>query len=642
MKKKLTELLKYLSSQPKAFTSNELANALQISTRTIKNYVNEINSLYHKKIIFSSRSGYEINPQVSLDVLLSKESDQIPQTWEERAFYIIKQLVLEHTSHLELFELCETLCVSYSSIKSVISKLNKTFSSYHVEFLCEHDCVRLVGEEKDKRKLISYVIAEEFRNSFIDTNQLKNCFSNFDVDELYEIVTSTFRTHDYYLNDFVTVNLLLHLAIIIDREISGNPLNNVESYYDLERDHQEKALIDELCEQMETTFSIQLNKYEKFEVYMLAKATANAALPESKEELGRVVGKELLDLIQYYVAQISSLYLIDLQDDAFITPFALHLHNLLFRARMHRSIQNPMAESIKLNSPVVFDIAIFIGLDLMERYSLSINEDEMAFLAMHIGAEIERQSQNRSKIPAVLLCPEYRDMSNHVFNKLLLNYSNQINIIRSVHSEQEVKELQYYRILFTTIPLVEEYPSIKVVQISPFNLSSSFESIQNTILQEQNEYKNKKLRTNFHTFFEKDLFVADSPMKTSEQIIHCLSEKLKAKHYVEADFEEKILKREHAATTAFANIAIPHSMEMDAIKTCIAVAISKKGFTWGSNTVHLVFLLAINKADKKTFRDLYESLIMIFTEYSILQEVRTCDSFQEFERLVYHSIDAME
>ena len=56
-----------------------------------------------------------------------------------------------------------------------------------------------------------------------------------------------------------------------------------------------------------------------------------------------------------------------------------------------------MADYIKLNSPIIFDMAIYISLDLMESYEVIINEDETAFIAMHIGAEIERQNKTNRR-----------------------------------------------------------------------------------------------------------------------------------------------------------------------------------------------------------------------------------------------------
>lgn len=637
MKKKQNELVRYLSGQNRPVKSAELANALQISSRSVKNYVSDINFFYNKKIILSSRQGYQLNRQLSYNLLLDEEEEELPQTGEERAFYIIKQLILEHTSQLDLFDLCDYLCISYSTIKAIIAKMNKNYAAYHVEFVCKNDCVRIVGNEKDKRRLISYIINEESKNRFIDIQQLKDCFrGSIDVEMLRGLVLSTLKKHNYYLNDFAAVNLLLQFCIIIDRNINGNELNFGETELTIESET-EMRLIQDLFRQIEEHFPVRLNSYERVEIYMLFRANANSSIPASREELKRFIGDELMTLTDYYVKQVNNHYLIDLSDDRFTTAFTLHLENLLIRARMGRFTNNPMAESIKLNNPIIFDIAIYIGLDLMERYHVHINEDEIAFLAIHIGAEIERQNTNRSKIRTVLLCPSYRTMCSDLLNKLLFDFGNQLDIICSVCNENDLKELSF-SLLLTTIPLNNAY-ECNVIQISPFNLSAQYDIIYDTIVKEQDRYKNEKLKKNFHNFFEEELFVVNPKAEHRDEILKYLYEKLYEKDYVNEEFERNVMKRENAATTAFGNVAIPHSTDMDAIKTSIAVAISKRGFQWGSNTVHIVFLLAINKADKQTFRNLYESLISLFSDENMIQEARNCGGFKDFERLIYNHID---
>lgn len=634
MKKKQNELLVYLNSHSSPQKSSEIANALRISVRSVKSYINQINNLYNKKIILSSRNGYEINRQVFSSYFL--EEEQIPQNGTERAFYIIKQLILSHSPSLELFDLCDYLCVSYSTIKTVISKMNKTFAAYNVEFVCENDCVMIKGDEKSKRKLISYVICEESNKSFADLEQLQDCFPRIDVYNLRNILTESFKNHNYYLNDFASVNLLLHFSIIIDREISGNQLETGTSDFIIENEN-EKHLISDLTRQLENAFQIHLNNNEIFEIYMLFKANANYTFPSSIDDLKKFTSEEIVQLTQYYISQINSRYMIDLSDGAFTTPFTLHLNNLIFRAKMGRFTRCPMTQAIKMNNPIVFDIAIYIALDLMERYNIAVNEDEVAFLAMHIGAEIERQNLNRSKVPCVLVCPDYHHLSADLLNRLLLSFGNQLNVVRSVNQEADLEGL-HFDLLFTAIPLNGSY-KCRIVQLSPFSLESQTDLIQNAINSERKRYKNYKLRTNFHTFFEEHLFIADPQMNTKEQILPYLCDMLRSSHYVDSEFEEKVNKRENAATTAFGHIAIPHSAEMDAVKTSIAVATSKKGFRWGNNTVHLVLLLAINKADRKTFRDLYESLISLFSDDNILQEIKGCTTFKEFSSLIYSYID---
>lgn len=640
MNKKQLEMIRFLSAQNRAMSGNEIANALQVSSRTVKNYVHEINGFYGRKIISASRSGYELQAPSGSSLFVSSEEATLPQTQEERSFYIIKQLVLHHSSKLDLFELCDVLAISYSTIKAVVSKMNKMFSAYHVEFQCENDFLYITGSEKDKRRLISYIINEETKNSYINLDLLRKNFANIDIAALQSIIFQTFKRHHYYLNDFAALNLLLHLLIIIDREMNGNALDSGQSDFEFSTP-QEQAFLKDLRQQIEQGFQIQVNNFEYFELYMLFKTNANFSLEGSFEDLKKVVGEDILNLTQEYVRSINSLYMIDLSSNSFKTPFALHLKNLIFRAQLGRFTKNPMAQAIKNNSPIVFDIAIYLSLDLMERYNITVNEDEAAFLAIHIGAEIERQTVNHYKVPAALICPEYHTMASHILNAILLNFGNQLHMVCTASDEQQFARIAAEKdiaIIFSTIPLHNSYSGREIVYISPLNLSAQLDKIQTVISKELEYEKNQKLRIDFHTYFEEDIFVADAAITDKEQALRILCNKLLEKKYVHFDFYDNVWKRENAATTAFGSVAIPHAVEMDAVKTSVAVAISKQGIQWGTNTVYIVFLLAINKADKRSFRNLYESLISLFGEPSMIPVIRNCESFHDFEKIVCVSI----
>ena len=525
MKKKEQELLNYLSEFNKPVRSAEIANALDISVRSVKNYVHNINSLYGKNIILSSRNGYELNLQNNYSLVLTNSSEQIPQTLEERSFFIIKQLVLNHSAQIEIFDLCDSLCVSYSTIKSIISKMNKTYSSYDLEFYCEHDCVRIKGNEINKRKLLSYVINEESKSSIMNVNVLKDNFASIDVEKLQNIIFTTFKKYNYYLNDFSSMNLLLHLLIIVDRELNGNELNDGQNEVSIDN-QVELNFLNEFIEQLETTFNISINKYERFEIYMLFKTNANFSIEESSKKLKELVGDNIIELIDKYVEDINNIYMVDLSSKAFKTPFTLHLKNLLLRAQSGKYTSNPMAEIIKNNSPLIFDIAIYISLDLAERFHIKINEDETSFLAMHIGSEIERQADNKDKIPVAILCPNYHNMGDQIMNSLMLNFGNQLNMVGSIHNENDFGTLNNpVSILFTTIPVTTKIINtntnepLDVVLISPLNLNSQFSIIQDAILQAQEKYRDRKLKVKFNDFFEPDLFIVDSKLKNKKQVL---------------------------------------------------------------------------------------------------------------------------
>lgn len=87
MKKKQNELLKFLDACRAPQKSTEIANALQISPRSVKTYVAQINSLYNKKIILSSRNGYELNHSISNALFL--DADNPPHTPDFRRTFLL-------------------------------------------------------------------------------------------------------------------------------------------------------------------------------------------------------------------------------------------------------------------------------------------------------------------------------------------------------------------------------------------------------------------------------------------------------------------------------------------------------------------------------------------------------------------------
>lgn len=638
MKKKHLELLNYLLQHSTTVTSKELAAALSISSRSVKNYVNEINLLSSNKVIFSSKQGYDIQKEEAARVM-NHPDDNLPQTSEERAFFIIKQIMLEHTSHLDIFDLCEDLFVSYSTIKADIAKMNKMFANFHVTFQCENDVVRICGNEKDKRKLVSYVMYEETNQQFMDANIIRDSFADISIETVSRIIRTTFQNYNYYINDFSFVNLLLHFAIIIDRIREGNMVENQNEDFVIESEI-ERSLVNELCSHLEEEFHIQFNRNERFEVYMLFKTNANYSMPSSEENLKKLVGEELIEVTKDITSKVNDAYYINLNHENFITPFSLHLKNLLLRARNETYTKNPMVDTIKNSCPTVYDIAIFIAQELMNRYHIKINEDEVTFLALHIGADIERQKTNTTKIQCVFLCPNYMAMTTSIYNRLLIDFGNQINIKKTISYEHELENLAY-DMLITTIPL--KNPVHKAVcQIPPFLSQFNLSHLQQAIDAFRTNQKNYILKKNFHDFFSKELFIANPAEAGRDEVIELLTKEMVQLEYVNHDFKDKVMIRETAASTAFVNIAIPHSMEMEAIKTCIGVAVSSKGIHWDNHLVHVVLLVAINKIDKMIFHDLYEALVMLFSEDKVIEQARSCTSFSHFEQLIATSIANQE
>jgi lichenan operon transcriptional antiterminator len=146
MKEKQDYLLRLLLQQDTPVSSRILAEKMGVSIRTVKNYIYQLNRLGSVPVIHSSNLGYTIVPEEAAKLLATPQNENdLPQTFKERSFFIIKQILMEH-QQLNIFDLSDELFVSYSTIKSDLARMNKAYEKYHVKFVLKQDEIQIVGE----------------------------------------------------------------------------------------------------------------------------------------------------------------------------------------------------------------------------------------------------------------------------------------------------------------------------------------------------------------------------------------------------------------------------------------------------------------------------------------------------------------
>ncbi|WP_196600847.1 BglG family transcription antiterminator [Pectinatus frisingensis] len=630
---KALDIYLYLSRQKDFTTSKKIAVDFGVSTRTIKSYIKKINIKYGKKIIISTNRGYRINPQMPTEDIIKEQNNDNIKTSDERRDYIVKKILMMHDKSVDIFDLCEELDISYSTINNDIANLNKIFAPYRVNIIVKNEQILLSGKEKDIRKWVSSWIYNNDKNSFMDIYRFKEYFTKVDLEKLSSLVRAFFVSHNIYINDFGFNFVLLHLAIIIYRKKNNNIIN-VENNIS-PGTKMENSFSRTLCVKLENEFDISLDTADKYDIYLLIKSNTIISYPKSIKGLVEAIGKDFINKINSYIKSAEKMYFVDLSNKAFVIPFALHVRNMIFRLKDNKILANPMTSDIKIKSPIIYDIAIYMALCIGKDFKVNITEDETAFLAIHIAGEIERQNKTQDKIDAVIFCPNYLNITSYLQNKLMINFGNQLNFVDVADTMDDLKSLRY-DILFTGIKLPKGYCDKIVVEILPYSIENNLGVIQDAINKVWRNRKNELLKKYFDQYFEKELFFSDIDLFSRKEIIHFLCENLQKLKYVEKNFENDIIQREAAANTAFAGIAIPHSIKMDAIKTCVSVVVSKKGIKWGDEIepVHVVFLLAINKMNISIFRKLYESLISIFSAPVMTEEIKKCDSFNDFKGLL--------
>lgn len=635
MKEKQEQLLYVLLQQEQPLSSRTLAQMLDVSVRTVKSYVADLNKTGSQPVVFSSNSGYTVNAQAARS-LLNKEVQQseLPQTYKARAFYIIKRILIDNTSP-DTFDMAEELFISYSTLKADLSRMNKTFEKYKVKFVIKNDRIQILGEEKEKRRLISYIIFEEMPYHFMDQEILEQNFEPEDVLRLSTSIQLVMKESNYHMNDFSFMNLMLHLLILIESVRNGQSLISRDWFSSWLR--KDKALlVTRLIEEIEKEFQLTLNELEKEEIHMLFQANVNYIPSNDIQELENIAGSEILSAMTSVLENVRRTFGISLDSEGFMVPFALHLSGLFSRAKQGSFLKNPMLDSLKKDYPIVYDIAVFISLRLSELFGITINEDESAYIALHIGAELEGQKRNFSKIKTVVLCPKYMGLDEKLYTRLSQQFGNELNIKAVVSQFSNIENLSF-ELLITTIP-VPKNDRYKTINLAPFYTEEQRLILVSEVANIRLNQKKQILSKNFDAYFNEQFFFVPNKKQKRDELIHDMCIKLEEEDIVTAEFYTHVLERENASSTAFESIAIPHSVYMDANKTTIGVLLSSDGIDWNGRRVHIVLLAAINDLDRQLFTDIYEALISLFDYPDIYSELKSITTFEDFRRFIHGKI----
>lgn len=630
------KLLRILLAQDAPVTAPHLAEKLDLSVRSVKYRVAELNKEGERLVggppIQSSRAGYAAVRDFARPLLHQIDGGPAPRSSSEREHHIIQRFALGNTDGIGMYDLCDELHVSYSTLRNIVSRLNERAAQSKASFTIEHDVLYFRGPERDKRVVISNALFEETGSGAMDDAVLKSSFPAPTVESVSHILDTSLAAHRCRINDFARIVFLLHLLITVSRIKNGQSLTDGLS---LETpDDPQGTLVTDMADQLEEVLGVVINERERAGIYLLFKSFTGTELESSAEAASKIVDERLMELAYDIACGINDMYLIDLRDDSFLVPFALHLSTLLFRRKVGAHISNPLSSTFKYDCPIIYDVAVSISLMLRERLSLDLDEDEITFIALHVGAEIERQKTAADKVSCVILCPSYHGMAEALRNRIQANFSSQLTIVQVISYEHQVEHLRF-ELLITSMP-VHTVGSFETVQVTPYAKDLNYAAINTAIMRIMQRRHNQILHDRFVLFFHPELFVSPAPDAADEfELIRLLSERLQRHGYVTERFCEHALERERTASTAFGDVAIPHSVVADdVVRTSIAVAISRDGIQWGESLVHVAFLIAIGDDARGTFRSVYEALFGLFGDQALVQRASRIGSFPEFERFI--------
>ena len=622
---KLSELIKILLKNGDTVISSTLAAELQVSARTIRNYVHEINGLGDNDVIKANNNGYYISNKLAATELLRIQQQvgtHIPQNSSERFTYIVQKLLRNNS--LDSFSLANELYISYGTLKRTILYSNKKLERWKIKISSAHDQLSLLGNESSKRQLFSYLIYRENTGNLLNSNYLKESFGQEATSKIQTMINQIIDHYNLRLNEFSYNNLLLHLLILVSRLAIGKTINQPVTTSDSKVGPYTK----DLAKLIEKNFSANITSSEIQEIDILFKSNANlySELVDQK-----YFAPTFREKVQTIINKVESMYLVNLHSQTFIRPFSIHLYNLIYRLKHHSVLHNPIKIDISNNFPLIYDIATYVAFQINELWHFKIAEDEIAFIALHIGAEIERQKQAPEKLKAAIVIPTYLNIGEQVFDFFRRNFSKDISIVKQSDQIFDNDNLSTYDLVFLIMISNEKNQlNSRYIQLDPFQLNEQKGKIQAAIEQATLHRKKELFKENATNFFTNDLFWNLNQNTTKKKLTKDICNKMKSLGIIAPNFYQEILQREAMGSTAFKQIAIVHPMDYNAKQTKVAVALSQTGIKWDNKVVNIIFIISISKEYKDEFRNIYENLMAFLSDKQTFKKVLSAQTIEEF------------
>ncbi|ENA0676640.1 BglG family transcription antiterminator [Listeria monocytogenes] len=615
------EILAYLHKQEnKWVTSNELAAFCECTTRTIRNNISKINEAT-PNLIRSAKQGYQINQRIPFE--LQTESDVT-----ERKSKLLLELIKNSTKGVDLFELADILYISEVTLKKDIQQLKNELKEADVQIVTSKDRIKLIGKERAKRKYMISLLYEEggYRESI--KSRIQEMIEFVSIDKLQNIVKEVLAEESITTNQYSMMNIVLHYAISIVRIQQGNTL--IETQKTLIRKHsKEYEISKKIAKILSEEYQIHFSEAETKQLGLLYVGLQNEQSANANHgELDQFVDKKIIDALKSVLANVEETYLIDLQNEQLSIKLAIHVQSLYYRSRYKAYTRNLSLLDIKTSYPVTFDIAVYISSLLQEKLAIDFNEDEISFIALHIGSFLESENRDDIRLEIGLLIEDYHDLRTNMLKKLRARFENDatIKLIENEDSEEN------FDIILTTNRdiALEKAGSIF---IHPLLTTKDIKKISNRIQTKKKILENHIRGQQIDRYIVRSLYANQidpselTPAKIREQMIS----KMEKQTFVTPEFKEKVEKRERMAPTSFpSGIAIPHSIKNDALQSGVSIMTLQEPIYWNEVKIKIIALVAISKKDATEFNDFFEKFVEIVSEPINTKRLSMAESFKEF------------
>ncbi len=609
-------------------TAAALADTIGVTPRSIRSYVTALNArVTGGGAVESGPHGYRAGPDAHAALRVSE-----PATPRDRLHRVVRAM-LAAGDGIDVFETAEQFHVSPATLEADLGRIRALLGGTELVLERVASRARLTGTEMAQRRLLSRLAHDETEDAAFDLEALRRALGEESVGAA---AFGPFKTElvaglgelGYFVNEFGLGDVMVHIAITADRVARGHALEATGAG---DAAAEPLVAIGALLDRLSTRhLGVQLGEGDRRHLAALVQTRVIApGVAHPASLIGERVSPEVAEAVRDVVTRAAAEFLVDIDHDDFVLRLALHVQNLRERARAQAWSRNPLTRSLKTTYPMIFEVAVFIADGLRGLLGIALLDDEIAYIAMHVGGRLERSRRAGELLTATIVCPGYYELHELLRSSVDRSLGQAINVVEVETRVDPDWSAFGTDLVLTTIdaPGVDD----RVVRIQPFLTETDVERVQTAAARVRRARRLARLRAELERYFSPDAFVSQVT-GSEEAVIRELGALLVAQGVIDDDYVERTLERERLSSTAFTDaLAVPHALGMTAARTAIAVGIADPSMAWGEGRVQVVAMVAFSESDRAAFQTVFEQLVEVFSERDSVQRiVRRATTFAAF------------
>lgn len=633
------KLLYMLQDQTEYTTGQFLAKELNVSPRTIRNDIVEINDAlkpFHAEIFSERSKGYLFRANNKEEIRQLNRIDTAFLTKEDRIRYLAFLLCLAETP-INLFDLEDEIFISHTTLINDVAQLKRMYGRNfpYIKLINEKNEIYFEKDELKIRKLLLILFHADW-----DYNRAGNAYYGYEfldrsvIAYIMKTVPEILQTFKIRMEDPALVALELMLAIVYHRALTGHLL--LDFVPAVRPDRLSCDAAEALFQSIEEHFSTWFPDEEKLFVKDFIRSfQLPETLPAHKRtpENFRAYDPVSFALCQNIIAAIYRTFSLDLSEDMdfFMTMqiyfVLLKRDGIIFNTQGNKDYAKEMLST-------ELEIAYCIQPLAQEYIGRYMNEQELLQLAQCISGAFEYQfAIHPEKKLKALICSHTNMPSTWALKtKVLSAFSNYLDITGLIPvSERYAHRLDRLDVILTTVnKTVSE--TTDTLKISPLMTSSDYTTISEYIRDKRMEILCRHTQKDCIALLKNASWHYDFEAKDILSVLGSIRNDFVYNMYAPDVYMMDILRRESVCSFATRpGIIFVHSL-IPAAETRLSVTILKHRLVWNGYKVRLVIAGLFSPSDMNLIFQIKSLVAQTDIGFDTLVQCRTKEDVLELLR----------